>query len=149
FYGSSAGTPLSWQNHLKHMVTRFCTNIAVSQAIAQTLPGKSHVIPNPYSDDLFFRIPDVPKKSDLFFVGRMVSDKGIDVLIDALAKLRDRGLTPSLTLAGSGPEEKRVRERIDKLRLSSHVKFVGRVNDKTLNELLNVHRIMIVPTREG
>ena len=149
FYASSRHTRLSWQHRLKHLVTLFCTNISVSHAVAATIPGKSHVVLNPYSDDLFFRIPNVPKDRDLFFVGRVVSDKGIDVLIDAVAKLRDMGLQPSLTVAGSGPEERAIREKVDALHLAQSVTFVGRVTDQKLNELLNGHRIMVVPTREG
>jgi glycogen synthase len=144
FYSTSR-----WQYRLKHFVTLFCTNISVSQAVAETIPGKSHVVANPYRDDLFFRIPNAPKNRDLFFVGRIVSDKGIDVLIEALAMLRDRGLQPSLTVAGSGPEESAIRDKVNELRLTRSVTFAGRVTDEELNKLLNAHRIMIVPTREG
>src|SRR5262249_10050215 len=65
FYISSRDRMLSWRHRLKHLVTLFCTNISVSKAVAETLPGKSHVVANPYSDDLFFRIPNVPKERDL------------------------------------------------------------------------------------
>jgi len=148
FYGSSHDA-LSWRPYLKRLATRFSVNISVSRAIAETLPGKSHVLLNPYSDDLFFRDPNIPKDRDLFFVGRIVSDKGIDVLIDALAKLRDRGLRPTLTVAGSGPEEPSLRSRVKALKLEEQVTFAGRVPDEKLNELLNSHKIMVVPTREG
>jgi glycosyltransferase involved in cell wall biosynthesis len=148
FYGSSTGR-LSWAGRLKHFVTLFSTNISVSRAIADTLPGKSHIVLNPYRDDMFFRMPDIPKEGDLFFVGRIVSDKGIDVLIDALARLRDRGLRPSLTVAGSGPEEPALRRRVADLRLDELVTFAGRISDQELARLLNAHKIMVVPTREG
>jgi glycogen synthase len=98
---------------------------------------------------VFFHIPNAPKDRDLFFVGRIVSDKGIDVLIDAMAKLRDRGRQPSLTVAGSGPDENAIRDKVNELRLDHLVTFAGRVTDEKLNELLNAHRVMIVPTREG
>ena len=38
---------------------------------------------------------------------------------------------------------------VDELGLSRSVKYVGRVTDEVLNVLLNAHRIMVVPTREG
>lgn len=148
FYVSSTGT-LSWAARLKHLVTLVSTNISVSKAIADTLPGKSRVVLNPYRDDIFFRTPEVSKDRDLFFVGRIVSDKGIDLLIDALASLRDRGLRPSLTVAGSGPEEPALRRKVTELRLDEQVTFAGRVSDQELAGLLNAHKIMVVPTREG
>jgi glycosyltransferase involved in cell wall biosynthesis len=149
FYGSSTKTKLSWTHRLKHLVTLFSSNISVSKAVADTLPGESHVALNPYRDDVFFRIPSIQKDRDLFFVGRIVSDKGIDLLVEAVAKLRDRGLRPSLTVAGSGPEEPAIRRLVSELRLQELVTFIGRVSDEKLNELLNAHRIMVVPTREG
>jgi glycosyltransferase involved in cell wall biosynthesis len=149
FYGSSNGSMLSFRDRLKHLVTLFATNISVSRAIANTLPGKSYLALNPYRDDLFFRIPSIRKDRELFFVGRIVSDKGIDVLIDAVAKMRNRGIGPSLTVAGSGPEELALRRKVDELQLRDLVTFVGRVTDERLNELLNAHKIMVVPTREG
>jgi glycogen(starch) synthase len=152
FYIRSRDTIFSLRYHLsrlKHLVTLLCTNISVSKAVAKSLPGKSHVVANPYSDDLFFRFPNVPKDRDLFFIGRIVSDKGVDVLIDAMAKLRDRGLQPSLTVAGSGPSKNEIRDKVNQLGLGHLVTFAGHVADEKLNELLNSHRIMIVPTREG
>jgi glycogen(starch) synthase len=96
-----------------------------------------------------FRIPEIAKDHDLFFVGRMVSDKGIDILIDALHHLRQRGLRPSLTLVGGGPEELLLQDKVKTLGLSDSVRFAGQVGDAELNELLNAYRIMVVPTRHG
>lgn len=149
FYSRSRDRMFSWRLRLKHLATLLSTNISVSRAVAESLPGSSHVASNPYRDDVFFRIPNIQKIRDLFFVGRIVSDKGIDVLVEAMAKLRDRGLTPSLTVAGSGPEEPSLRRRVSELNLEDLVTFAGRVTDEKLNELLNAHRIMVVPTREG
>jgi glycogen synthase len=149
FYKTSRDTLFSLKYRLKHLITFFSTNISVSGAVAESLPARSHVIANPYRDDLFFRVPGIQKSRDLFFVGRIVSDKGIDVLIEALAQLRDRGLQPTLTVAGSGPEEPVIRQKVKELDLEKLVTFAGRVSDIKLNELLNAHKIMIVPTREG
>lgn len=149
FYGTSTNSTLSFRDRLKHLVTLFGTNISVSRAIANTLPRKSYIALNPYRDDVFFRIPSIRKDRELFFVGRIVSDKGIDILIEAVAKMRDRGIRPLLTVAGSGPEEPVIRCKVDELQLRDLVTFAGRVTDERLNELLNAHKIMVVPTREG
>ena len=149
FYHRSIHTRFSLRYRMKHFATLFAINVSVSRAVANTLPGKSHIILNAYRDDLFFRIPNIPKSSDIFFVGRIVSDKGVDLLVDAIAILRGRGLMPSVTLAGSGPEESALRKKVSELGLERSVTFVGRVSDERLNELLNAHKIMVVPTREG
>jgi glycosyltransferase involved in cell wall biosynthesis len=54
-----------------------------------------------------------------------------------------------VTLAGSGPEEGALRNKVSELGLEESVTFAGRVSDEKLNELLNAHKIMVVPTREG
>jgi glycosyltransferase involved in cell wall biosynthesis len=131
------------------MITLVSTNISVSEAVARTLPGRSYVITNPYRDDLFFRSPGVEKNRDLFFVGRMVSDKGIDLLIEAIGILRTRNIEVSATVAGKGPEEDRLRAQVHRLGLNDLVAFVGQVTDLELNRLLNRHRILVVPSRFG
>ena len=147
FYGPSRDALRKFR--LKNLVTLFSTNISVSRAVAEALTGKSHVVLNPYQDDVFFRVPSIEKDCELCFVGRMVSDKGIDVLIEAMAKLRDRGFEPSLTVVGWGPEELVIRRKVNQLGLGNLVTFAGQVTGEKLNKLLNAHRIMVVPSREG
>ena len=149
FYRAPTDSLFSWKYRLKHLMTYFSKNISVSKGVANAIPGASVVAANPYQDDLFYRIPQIAKERDLFFVGRMVSDKGIDILIDAMGELRDRGVRPSLTLAGAGPEQDALRERVKRLDLEHLVHFAGRVSDSELNELMNAHKIMVVPTRHG
>ena len=78
----------------------------------------------------------------------MVSDKGIDVLIEAMAKLRSRGFEPSFTLVVGG-QKPVIRGKVNQLGLGNLVTFAGQVTGEKLNRLLNAHRIMVVPSREG
>lgn len=149
FYQETDDTTLNWRTRLKHLATSWGGNIAVSRAIAASIPGKVDVCPCPYREDLFYAMPSISRDRDLFFVGRLVSDKGVDLLIEALAALREYGLEPSLTIAGSGPEEVALKRMVSALGLARAVTFVGRVTDEVLNELLNAHKIMVVPTRRG
>jgi glycosyltransferase involved in cell wall biosynthesis len=99
---------------------------------------------------MYFSGSQKSKKTEiLFFVGRMVSDKGLDLLIEAVAKLRGEGLETNLTVAGKGPEEAAMKELTHALGLDSLVTFVGQVTDMQLNELLNAHKILVVPSRFG
>ena len=79
----------SWQAYLKHSIMRFATCISISQAIAEHLPGSSTVIGDPYRDDLFYDMPKIPRNKELVFLGRLVSDKGVDLLITALGKIAE------------------------------------------------------------
>jgi glycosyltransferase involved in cell wall biosynthesis len=138
---------LSWQDYLKHFLLRFATGISVSQAVAAHVSNQSTVIPNPYREDIFHEISGIFRDKELVFLGRLVSDKGADLLLDALANIKVLGLTPRLTIIGTGPEESKLRQQVKDLDLSDRVEFVGVKVEQELAQLLNSHQIMVVPSR--
>lgn len=147
WYTRSNGT-LGWQDRLKRYAVRFATkNIAVSHAVAEHLPVSCAVIPNPYNEDLFRELPDADRCGDLVFLGRLVSDKGCDLLLDALALLRSDGLKPRLTIIGSGPEESHLSAQAKDAGLIDQLCFAGKRTGEELFVLLNQHKIMVVPSR--
>ena len=136
----------SWQDYLKKFVSLFATNISVSQAIADDIPSKSFVIPNSYQADNFYLISEVKRNKELVFLGRLVSDKGVDTLLQALANLKKHNLTPHLTIIGQGAEENKLQQQTKDLNLDNQVDFVGVKIGRDLTELLNAHQIMVVPS---
>lgn len=134
------------QNHLKHFVTRLATNISASDALAQSIPAPSVIIPNSYQEDIFYEMPEVPRTQELVFLGRLVSDKGANILLEALAQLKKMGLTPKLTIIGSGPEESNLRQQVNDLAITKQVNFAGVKVGHQLTTLLNAHKIMVVPS---
>ncbi|MCL1491035.1 MAG: glycosyltransferase family 4 protein [Pseudanabaena sp. Salubria-1] len=136
----------SWQDHLKKLVTRFATNISISQAIAKELPTASTIIPNAYREDVFCEMPEVDRNRELVFLGRLVSDKGANLLLDALVQLKLAGLFPKLTIIGSGEEEYRLRQQVINNELDQQVIFVGIKVGQDLSKLLNSHQILVVPS---
>ena len=139
---------IAWQDRLKRYLLRYAAvSIAVSQAVANDLAVPSVVIPNPYRDHLFRLIPGIERTEELLCVGRLVSDKGVDVLLDALAILAREGLEPRLTLVGEGPEAKRLQEQARTLGLADCVDFQGTLIGEELAAALNRHRVLVVPSR--
>lgn len=138
---------IGWQDHLKQWVSRFSHNISVSRAVADNLSSKSTVIPNAYRDDLFQLMQEVARNKQLVFLGRLVSDKGADILLDALAQLRDRGLRPKLTIIGTGPEEANLRRQAKSSGVDDQIEFAGLKTGIELTRMLNEHQIMVVPSR--
>ena len=135
---------LGAQDKWKKKLARFASNISISQAVADHLGAPSTVIGNPYRDELFFEMPTVERDLDLVFLGRLVSDKGVNVLLDALSELQTRGLRPNLTIIGDGEERANLETQAAKL--ESNVDFVGAKRGAELTALLNRHRIMVVPS---
>lgn len=135
-----------WQDLLKQYMLRFATSISVSRAIAKHLPTPSITIPNCYRDE-FRQLPGVPRTKQLVFLGRLVSDKGADILLRALAHLKQHKLSPELTIIGVGPEEQVLRRLAEDIGVAGQVDFVGQKTGLELVQLLNAHEILVVPSR--
>jgi glycogen(starch) synthase len=136
-----------WQDALKKFVIRFGSPIAISRAVAKPLPVQATLIGNPYQDRLFRVLPGAVRERDIVFLGRLVSDKGGDVTLAAIAELKQQGLTPSLTIVGDGPERENLVRMAAEFGVSDQVTFTGFQTGETLVRTLNGHRIMVVPSR--
>jgi len=138
---------VTWHNRLKRALLSRVTNVAISKAIADQISGHSFVIGNPYDETVFCPMPNVARDKTLIFVGRLVSDKGVDLLLQALKLLRLEGSSPDLTIVGSGPEETNLRKLGVDLDLDRQVRFAGQKSGPALAEIFNQHRILVVPSR--
>jgi glycosyltransferase involved in cell wall biosynthesis len=137
----------NWNNRLKRALLPRVTNVAISKAVADSIAGHSFVIGNPYDDSVFHLIPNIARDKDLVFVGRLVSDKGADLLLRALKSLQNENLQPNLMMVSSGPEEDNLRKLTTELSLDRQVTFAGQQSGDLLAEILNQHRILVVPSR--
>lgn len=137
---------VGWQDRVKRFLIRFGAPVAISRAVAEPLPVGTEIIGNPYEADRFGLRPDVPRDRPLAFLGRLVSDKGMDLLLEALAILKhEDGTVPPLTVIGDGPERANLAAMAE--RLGTPVEFVGQKTGEELVRLLNAHRVLAVPSR--
>src|SRR6266568_3303554 len=74
------------RDRLKYWSTRFFENVSVSQAVARCLPVASRVIGNCYDDRVFRRLNGNDRRG-IAYVGRLVSEKRVHVLLEAAALL--------------------------------------------------------------
>jgi glycosyltransferase involved in cell wall biosynthesis len=132
-----------WQHRLKRFLLRYATSFAISGAIAETLPVPSVRVGNPYDDEVFKDFPDEKRDRELVFVGRLVSDKGANLLLDAIRLLETK---PRLTIAGDGPERPALEKQASDLQLQSQVEFVGQQRGEELAKLLRQHQILVIPS---
>ena len=133
-----------WKTKLKKFfIGRATENIAVSRSVAEFLSVKSIVIHNCYNDGVFRLYPEERRIYDFVFVGRLVSQKGCDMLIDACRKLQ-RPFT--LSIVGDGAEMKRLRTKVESLGLDRQISFLGFLQGEVLARRLNQHRVMVVPS---
>jgi glycogen(starch) synthase len=136
-----------WKEKLKLWIARRATrNVAVSEAIARAIGIRAAIIPNPYDPAVFFSTPQLMRSRDLIFVGRLVSDKGVDGLLRALALVRDRDLRPGLTIVGDGPERSLLEKLVEELGLNDQVRFTGSKSPRDIADLFRQHTILVVPS---
>ena len=77
--------------------------------------------------------------------GRLEHQKGQDVLLEALAEVRRRGLEFVAVLAGEGSLRGALEERVRSLGLGANVRFLGQVED--LGPLLAAADAVVLPSR--
>ena len=81
----------------------------------------------------------------LLVVAALYPRKGVDVLLDALAKLADDGLRPALWIAGDGPARGALEKQSRELGLDHQVRFLGERGD--VADLLAACDVFILPSR--
>jgi len=84
----------------------------------------------------------------LLTVARLISRKGHRAVLQAFSKIAREVPQAHYLIAGTGPEEKALRQLTDDLGLSQRVTFAGYVPTAELSGLYNMCDIMIMPNRE-
>src|SRR5262249_20596281 len=110
---------------IKKAITFFSNNISCSRSVQSRILGHSIVIPNTYQSDIFKEFSGITKDLDIVFVGRLVPDKGLEDGIDALSRLRQRGMRPKLSIVGDGPDYSVILQKVRELDLTEQVSFAG------------------------
>jgi len=87
-----------------------------------------------------------PRRRTLLWVGRMVPVKGLDVLIDACARL-PRDLDFALYLAGDGPLRGELASRAQQARLADRIVFAGAVPHGELADWYRAANVTVLPSR--
>ncbi|UCE84591.1 MAG: glycosyltransferase family 4 protein [Deltaproteobacteria bacterium] len=82
----------------------------------------------------------------LLLLAALVRRKGIDVLLEALARLAQEGLEPALWIAGEGPERGALERRAGGLGVSARVRFLGQRADRA--DLLAACDVVVLPSRQ-
>jgi colanic acid/amylovoran biosynthesis glycosyltransferase len=88
----------------------------------------------------------------LLGVGRLVAKKGFDVLLEAAARLRARGQSFTIRIAGDGPEGERLAAQCTRLGLGDGVHFLGACANPLVRKLLQETDVFVLPCqidREG
>lgn len=78
---------------------------------------------------------------------RLVQKNGVDILIDAVAKCREKGRNIKCLIIGEGPLRKKLESRVTKLGLGNAVVFLGHIPQRDLPLYFGVSDMFIRPSR--
>lgn len=123
------------------------TNVAVSSAVAPTIPGPVVQIPNAFRPIFDQLDRNTSPREGLLYVGRLVQEKGVDVAIQALSCLHERKRDERLTICGDGPYRDKTERAVQRMGLQNHVTFTGWASPSTLAELYLGAEAVLVPSR--
>ncbi|MGC8626719.1 MAG: glycosyltransferase family 4 protein [Acidimicrobiales bacterium] len=131
--------------------------VASSEATATRLlaggvaPARLSVLPLGVDLSAVAKAPVAAKRYDVLFMGRLLQHKGVDMLVQAIARLRDEGLQASCGIYGEGPEADHLDELISSLKLRGHVELHPPVADQSqVFGLMKAARVFAYPSvREG
>jgi glycosyltransferase involved in cell wall biosynthesis len=78
------------------------------------------------------------------YAGRLGPEKNIEVLLHAIAGLRDHGVAAELSIAGHGSHEPILRRLAAELRIEKQVRFLGTLAQDDLAKLLRISEIFAI-----
>jgi glycosyltransferase involved in cell wall biosynthesis len=87
-----------------------------------------------------------PKKMTFAFVGRLVPEKGLPVLLAATSILHREGFDFALLLVGDGPERQRLEATITQTGLTDVVHITGFLRGDALAQVLNDVSVVVMPS---
>lgn len=126
------------------------------QNIFQVPADKLHVIPNGVKDEKFTDVvPDLnafrtnhahPDEQIVFYVGRLVHEKGVQLLLEAIPKVLNRMPKTKFIIAGKGPMEKELHDRAAQMGVANRIHFTGFIDDPTRNSLYQVADVAVFPS---
>lgn len=129
----------------KFGVTR---NVAITEWMNQALPLPRQVqIYNPFPIERFRAADREGAEYEFFYMGRLVQEKGVDVLVRAFAKLHQRHPgRPRLLLIGDGSARAQVERLVAELGIASSVRFVGAQSGEGLVDWVAKGMIGVIPS---
>lgn len=111
------------------------------------IAGRTSIIYNSLPPAAVAPAPLASAVPRLLCLGRLETQKGFDVAIQALAAVRARFPAAQMTIAGDGAERVGLERLAAALGLSDAVRFTGWIAPDDVPHLINAHTLVVMPSR--
>ena len=138
-----------WASSLAHASTANSEDLAayILRNLSLSAGEKLSVIPFGIDDWTEGLPSESGREGDFALVAaRLVEKKGVDIAIEALAKLPDHENRLRLKIAGDGPLRDSLERLADRLGVADRIDFVGMLTPPALRELIGQCRFVVVPS---
>lgn len=114
--------------------------------------NKIRVIPNGVDPELFVSLPEKPRfdiKPDdkvVFFIGRLVPEKGVWQLIAAFPEVLEKVPEAKLYIGGRGPQKPELEKLVKRLGISDKVYFTGFIRERDRNYVYHKAKVAVFPS---
>lgn len=132
-------------NYFKLYFSKFFINAPCSKYVKKKIKSNSKVIYNCY-DNLIFKKIKSKKKGDFLFCGRLTTEKGLMILLNAFKKIQEKKINLKLGIVGDGPEKKNIVNFIKKNNFQNNIKLYGFKTGITLNKIINSYDCLVIPS---
>ena len=123
------------------------TNVAVSDFVGRIVAAPRTAVVFNCADTSVFKPGANPgDRTRLLFVGRFVGEKGVDTLLRATGRARERGQEVLLDLVGGGPLEDAYRHLVTELGIDEQVRFLGPLRGESLAHAIRSSIAVVVPS---
>jgi glycosyltransferase involved in cell wall biosynthesis len=85
-------------------------------------------------------------RKEVLFVGQLKEYKGVNFLIEAIAKLRRNGADVALSIAGDGPSYPRLKAMVEALDIGDSVRFLGNLDNSDLADSYESCDLVVLPS---
>jgi glycosyltransferase involved in cell wall biosynthesis len=106
--------------------------------------GLVRIVHNGVAPGEFEPVAAAADATDLLFVGELRLLKGVDVLIEAVARLAAEGRRVTATLVGGGPDRDRFERQVETLGLRDLIRLPGAMPAR---QAFALGRVLVVPSR--
>jgi glycosyltransferase involved in cell wall biosynthesis len=106
--------------------------------------GLVRVVRNGVSPGEFDPVLVRPDATDFVCIGELRPVKAIDILIEAIAILKQSGQPVTVTIVGEGPDEAKLKAQVNELGLTDEVRFVG---FQPARVAFSMGRMLVIPSR--
>lgn len=152
---------LGWGKSLRNLILTFprrwmcqkaSRNIAVTNHVLRRIAlPRTEVVYHGIAGDAGY-VPDQDSAKDgsplqIGYVGRLVSEKGLPVLLQAAKRLDDEGFEFQLTFVGDGPERANLENLVRELQFRIRVDFLGELRGEELAEAVRSVRVVVMPSQ--